>query len=109
MGKTRVRTGNEMLKATRVARSPATASALTCPLLAIHGDTDRCCSLPAVRRLVGAAASTDKTLVVFPGGYHELLHPLPGVQHRDKAVATVRDWLVAHASDGGKAKMTAKM
>jgi len=80
------------------------SASLTCPLLAIHGDADRCTSLPAVRRLVGAAASADKSLVVFPGGYHELLHPWEG---RDKAVATLRDWVVAHA--GGRVPGAAKM
>jgi len=98
VGKTRARTGNELLKAFRVASGPATASALTCPLIAIHGDADRCTSLPAVRRLVGAAASLDKGLVVFPGGFHELLHPWEG---QDIALATLRDWMVAHAGGGG--------
>jgi alpha-beta hydrolase superfamily lysophospholipase len=102
VGKTRARTANELLKGFRVASAPSTAAALTCPLLAIHGDTDHCTSLPAVRRLVASAAAADKTLVVFPGGYHELLHPWSG---RDKAVATVRDWVVAHAGGEGKAKM----
>lgn len=46
---------------------------LTLPIYAAHGSDDRCTSLPAVKALLAAVQSRDKTLNELPGAYHELL------------------------------------
>jgi|LauGreSBDMM110SN_4_FD.fasta_scaffold410033_1 acylglycerol lipase len=44
---------------------------ITVPIYACHGTSDRCTSLPAVKRLIENASSTDKVLKEIKGGYHE--------------------------------------
>jgi alpha-beta hydrolase superfamily lysophospholipase len=69
---TKCRLGFECLNAFR-ALQPRYKE-ISVPLLAMHGTADKITSLPAVRRLVEAAASTDKTLVPIEGAYHELFN-----------------------------------
>ena len=59
------------------------------PLLAMHGTADKITSLPAVRRLVNAAASKDKALVEWPGAFHELMHEPEKQQVLDKLTAWI--------------------
>ncbi len=69
---TKCRLGFECLNAFRALQPRYKEIAV--PLLAMHGTADKITSLPAVRRLVEAAASTDKTLVPIEGAYHELFN-----------------------------------
>jgi len=41
------------------------------PVLLTHGDKDRIIAVKGSQRILEALASTDKTLDVFPGGFHE--------------------------------------
>lgn len=65
---------------------------LTFPLLALHGTRDALTSPEGSRALVAAAPSTDKTLRIYEGLWHDLLHEPRGAE-----VATdILAWLDAH-------------
>jgi alpha-beta hydrolase superfamily lysophospholipase len=65
---------------------------LTLPLLALHGTADHITAPSGSRDLVVRAGSSDKTLRLYDGYYHDLLHE-PG---RDRVVGDVLAWLDAH-------------
>lgn len=44
----------------------------------------------AVKRLIQAAQSKDKTLIEIPGGYHELIMG----PEKEQVIAMVRDWIL---------------
>ncbi|GFH31216.1 hydrolase_4 domain-containing protein, partial [Haematococcus lacustris] len=67
----KARTGNEVLKGFKAMQK--LRSKISVPLYACHGTMDRCTSLQAVKDLLKASSSQDKTLNEIPGGYHELL------------------------------------
>ena len=71
-GNVKARTGNEILKAFRLAGEPSFQSKITVPIYACHGTSDRCTSLPAVKRLLKGASSKDQVLNEIKGGYHEV-------------------------------------
>ena len=73
-GNVKARTGNEILKAFRIAGDPKFQARISVPIYACHGTSDKCTSLPAVKRLIKEAASKDKTLLEIKGGYHEVRH-----------------------------------
>ena len=73
-GTVRARTGAEMQKAVEDAFNDI--SRLSLPLYIVHGDADSIVPLSGSQRLYAQCASTDKTLRVFPGGYHELWQDL---------------------------------
>jgi len=70
---------------------------LTMPLLALHGSADKLTAPSGSRMLVRAAASTDKTLHIYDGLFHDLLHEPKHAQVEDDILA----WLGAHT--GGPA------
>lgn len=51
--------------------------------------------LQAVKRLLAAAASTNKELKEFPGGYHELLMG----PEKEEAAKTLKDWILKHCPE----------
>lgn len=51
--------------------------------------------MQAVKRLLAAAASTDKELKEFPGGYHELLMG----PEKEEAAKTLKDWILKHCPE----------
>lgn len=53
----------------------ARASALTCPLLVLHGARDRVTGLEGAAKLYERASSPDKTLVLFERLKHQILTP----------------------------------
>ena len=63
------------------------------PLLAIHGDADRCCSFPHTAAFVEACGSKDKTLVPLEGGAHLIMHG-PERQH---VTDTLAKWILDRA------------
>jgi len=67
---------------------------LTMPLLALHGSRDRLTAPSGSRALVETAPSTDKTLRIYAGFFHDLLHEPGHQQVADDLVA----WLDAHAT-----------
>ncbi len=93
---TKCRMGYECLRAFRALQSRY--GAIGVPLLAMHGTGDKVTSMPAVRRLVDAAGSTDKAFVPFEGAFHELFNePEQGVV-MDKLTA----WLLERANKTAK-------
>jgi alpha-beta hydrolase superfamily lysophospholipase len=65
---------------------------LTMPVLALHGTKDKLTAPAGSRLLVQTIASTDKTLRIYDGLYHDLLHEPNGKQVEDDIVA----WLDGH-------------
>jgi alpha-beta hydrolase superfamily lysophospholipase len=65
---------------------------LTMPLLALHGSADKLTAPSGSRMLVLAAASADKTLHIYDGSFHDLLHEPKHVEVEDDMIA----WLGAH-------------
>ena len=72
IGNTSARTGNEVLQAFR--GLVPQYSAVTVPVLALHGTHDHCTSLSAVERFVEACGSRDKEMKKMEGLYHTMLH-----------------------------------
>ena len=89
-GKTSARLAAEMLRAMR--RVTAEAAKITLPVLIFQGTADRLVNPGDSRFLYDAVSSTDKTLKIYEGLYHET--------HNEPECATVlRDmeaWLEAH-------------
>ncbi len=57
------------------------------PLLVLHGEADTVCRVKGSQALVEAAASEDKTLQVYPGGFHEVHNDLEHEQVAKDIVA----------------------
>lgn len=66
------RTAAELLRA--MARIQQKRSQLTTPFLVLHGTADRLTNPAGSQALRDGAASVDKTLHLYPGLYHDLLH-----------------------------------
>lgn len=60
----------------------------------------RLLELQAVKRLIQASQSKDKTLNEVPGGYHELIMG----PEKEQVIAMVKDWILARPG-----RNTAKM
>jgi acylglycerol lipase len=71
-GKGPARTGKGLLSA--IERIQVGMEKLTIPVLALHGTEDRLTNPDGSRELVSRAASQDKTLKLYPGLFHDLLH-----------------------------------
>lgn len=67
---------------------------LQIPVYGLHGESDRCTSLRGHRHFIDSISSTDKTLDIVPGGYHELLK---GPQKEDCCVRLAM-WMLSRAS-----------
>ncbi len=63
------------------------------PFLVMHGDTDKATNIEGSRRLHRTAKSPDKTLQVWEGQYHDLLHE----PRRQEVIELVLAWLDARA------------
>ncbi len=74
-------------------RTLASAANVSVPLLVVHGTADRICRPEGSERFAGAAASTDKTLRLVDGAYHETMKDLC----RDEVVDLVAGWIEARA------------
>jgi alpha-beta hydrolase superfamily lysophospholipase len=75
----------------------ANADRLTMPLLAMHGTADRLTAPSGSRALIERAPAADKTLRIYPGFFHDLLHEPGHARVEDDLVA----WVDAHT--GGPA------
>lgn len=67
----------------------ANASKLRCPMLFMHGDKDVLTAIRGTEEVYQQCGSADKTLKVYPGGYHELHHDLD----KDQFFTEVIEWL----------------
>lgn len=91
-GKGPARTARAALDgAARVWADPARFHA---PLLALHGTRDRLTAPSGSRDLVARAGTADRTLRIYPGLAHDLLHEPDGAGAR--VAADIAAWLDAH-------------
>jgi len=60
------------------------------PLLMVHGTADKAAAFPGSQFLYHAAGSTDKTLKLYAGHYHDLLSDVG----REEVVADMLRWIV---------------
>jgi len=90
-GKIRARTGAELYDA--MVDTNATMGRIEAPLLLLHGDEDALVKPHVSETVFGAVRSSDKTRKVFPGR-HEILNE----RCEDEVIATIIEWLDAHAS-----------
>lgn len=74
-----------------MARVRVEAHRLTLPLLVMHGGADGLTDPAGSRALVDRVASTDCTLRLYPGLYHEILNE----PEREQVLADLDDWLAA--------------
>jgi alpha-beta hydrolase superfamily lysophospholipase len=72
---------------------PQRAPALTAPLLVVHGEDDRLVPVAGSRRLVECVGSTDVTLKVYPGLYHEVFNEPEQAQVLDDVVSWITERL----------------
>jgi len=88
-GKVMAGTGAAILSATRDLQSKM--GLISLPLLILHGLADPICEPEASRKLYALSASSDKTLKLYEGGYHELYNDLV----KEEMLADVVNWLDA--------------
>ena len=89
-GKTTARLACEFLKAMQ--RVSAEASGIMMPALIVHGGADRVVDPDGAQMLHSALGSTDKTLTIYDGLYHEIHNELEHPQ----VLADISAWLDAH-------------
>ena len=89
-GKVRARLGGELIKTMRAL--PHQLSEITLPILIMHGTEDRLSEPHSSEMLYQGVASTDKTLNLYQGFYHEVFNE-PG---REQVLADMEAWLIAH-------------
>ncbi|MBV9948191.1 MAG: alpha/beta hydrolase, partial [Myxococcales bacterium] len=65
----------------------------TLPLLILHGTADRAAKPHGSQVFHERAGSTDKTLKLYEGYFHDPLHDLG----KERVLADITEWLVAHA------------
>ncbi|MCC6144707.1 MAG: lysophospholipase [Candidatus Hydrogenedentes bacterium] len=90
-GKIHARTGAQMQLAIQQVQ-PKLAT-IEVPLYIMHGTADRLTPLEGSEILHAQAASTDKTLRIYEGGYHELFNDLDS----DKVLGDIVGWLKVRA------------
>jgi len=93
-GRFPVCSGAEILRAAR--RIQREMDAVRTPLLILHGTGDRVTDPAGSRLLYARAGSTDKTLKLYDGLYHDLFHE----PEKDQVTADVIEWLDARRRDG---------
>ncbi len=91
LGKMHARTGLETLRAIR--EIEGSLERFTYPLLICHGTADKLTDIEGSRRLYAAAESTDKTLRIYDGAYHEIWNDLD----KDRFMAELIEWLDARS------------
>ena len=70
----------------------ARAGEVTLPLITMHGDADKLTSPDGSTEFHANAGSSDKTLRMYPGLFHEIFNE----PERDTVLAELGDWLEAH-------------
>lgn len=94
-GKGPARTARAVVDA--IERVWAAPRRLRIPLLALHGDVDKLTAPSGSRDLVARAGTTDRTLRLYPGLAHDVMHEPASPQ----VIADLHAWLDAHT--GGPA------
>lgn len=91
-GKISARSVNELLESMAFVRERA--QQITLPLLIMHGLEDSMAAAEGSQWLYDHCGSTDKTLELLPGLYHEILNE----PERDQITATITNWMDTHQS-----------
>lgn len=86
-GGMRARTGAELLKATKAIEGRLADWKL--PVLILHGGNDQLTKPEASHNLFKHSTAEDKTLKIYDGAYHELLHEI----NRKDVMNDITDWL----------------
>ncbi|GMV94121.1 MAG: lysophospholipase [Candidatus Hydrogenedentota bacterium] len=87
-GTMNARTGAEIARAIAIFQSAMRT--ISEPLLVFHGTSDRLTDVEGSRAFFDAAASEDKTLNIYEGGYHELFNDL----ERERFAKELTAWLI---------------
>jgi acylglycerol lipase len=93
-GKTTARLSAELLKAMQ--RVTAEAARITLPILILQGSADKLVAPDGARMLYASVSSSDKTLHVYDGCYHEVFNE----PERDQVLGDVEAWLEARLAPG---------
>jgi alpha-beta hydrolase superfamily lysophospholipase len=64
------------------------------PVLILHGTDDKATNPSGSQAFYEAAGSTDKTLKLYEGHYHDLLNDLD----KETVMADINDWIAARLS-----------
>eukprot|EP01117_Protostelium_nocturnum_P020951 TRINITY_DN979_c0_g1_i1.p1 TRINITY_DN979_c0_g1~~TRINITY_DN979_c0_g1_i1.p1 ORF type:complete len:325 (+),score=94.59 TRINITY_DN979_c0_g1_i1:50-976(+) len=70
------------------------AAKFDAPILIMQGDADTCVCPKSPQKFFEACGSSDKTLELYPGWYHEL-HNEPK-EDREKVIKTIQEWIQNH-------------
>ncbi|KAF7649002.1 hypothetical protein LDENG_00148460 [Lucifuga dentata] len=89
-GGMRVSFGMQLMGA--VERIEKEIPSISWPFLLLHGDSDKLCDIRGSRMMYENAASMDKKIKVYEGGYHALHHDLPEVA--ESVLKEVSGWIV---------------
>jgi alpha-beta hydrolase superfamily lysophospholipase len=89
-GKVKAGTGAALL--TRLQTFPQRLPSLTLPLLVMHGEKDKLTNPEGSKLVDKLAGSTDKTLTIYPGLFHEIFNE----PEQDQVLTDVTTWLEKH-------------
>jgi acylglycerol lipase len=89
-GNVRVRTGHQIVQYSRMVKSRL--AEFTLPMLILHGAEDKICPPAGSEKLYQGAGSSDKTLKIYPGMYHEIHNEV----EQAIVVNDIITWLQAH-------------
>jgi len=89
-GKTTARLAAEILRAMQ--RFPQEASRITLPILLLQGGEDRLVDPAGAQMLFETVGSSDKTLKIYEGLYHEIFNE----PEKDQVLGDMEQWLVSH-------------
>lgn len=90
LGHWRIRTGYQV--ATSIYAMREEIKNISIPLLIMHGDQDKVLPMSGAHYTYDNAQSTDKTIKIYDGMYHEILNEVK----RDETLADIEAWLEAH-------------
>ena len=65
---------------------------ITLPLLIVHGTADKVTKPSGSKHFFERSASSDKTLKLYEGHYHDLLNDVG----KDQVLADIQGWIDAH-------------
>jgi alpha-beta hydrolase superfamily lysophospholipase len=94
-GRTPARTASEIIRSIHAVQERTAAIAL--PLLVMHGSQDRIADVEGSRMLHDRAGSSDKTIRVYEGLYHEIMNE----PEREVVLAELATWLDSRAEARG--------
>lgn len=92
VGPVRVRTARKIEAAMKSLKKRH--AEFTLPVFGQHGSSDKCTSLRGHQAFMDGISSTDKTLNMVEGGYHELLM---GPQ-KEQCMSASADWILQHVT-----------